>query len=373
MDMSGTWPHRISKILLLLILFSLSALAQRSQVIRVDTIRSYMNGNLTIRTMVRIVVDSAGLKHDTVAYLSDLTGGGGWKRVAGKLEPQYATDTVSFHYAELDSLKAALLRFGIAKGDSLQLVSPTGQVATITYQGSTNSNIKYPSPPTGSAGYVALRDTNDHIKVDSVRIPNPSNGTYVTIVNTTGTADTTLNILALGGGGNIGVSGVTVDETRTDSTLVDDAYLFASVAGTTDHAYAYGGIYAGYIDLLTETGGGYSQGGGVIFGFSLPDSEYSVLNVYVDYWAKEGLASTALRVQETMDGIVSGTKHYIIYQGALASHYSHIGRVVRINFYLDNRYGYSGNLKFQWARYGAQDGTETTLYAGTTMVTYRIQ
>jgi hypothetical protein len=77
MDMLHTLPRHISSVLALLVLLSLTAFAQRTRVLRVDTIESYLDPNISISTYKRIIVDSAGIVHDTVAYLSDVVGGGG--------------------------------------------------------------------------------------------------------------------------------------------------------------------------------------------------------------------------------------------------------------------------------------------------------
>jgi hypothetical protein len=187
---------------------------------------------------------------------------------------------------------------------------------------------------------------------------NPSNNTVVSIVNSTSTADTTINILALGGGGgNVGLVGVTAEETRTDSTLVDDGYLIATMAGTTDHDYAYGGIYTGSFDLYL-----YGNGSGLKFwfGFELPDTVYSVLNTTIDYWKTQGIGTGATKVTTYAANVAHKAKQYI--QSTSAGYHT-----LKISYYLDNQYGYTGPLKFMWG------STQGTMEPASRMIAYRLK
>jgi hypothetical protein len=290
-------------------------------------------------------------------------------------------------FAKLDSIKVR-----IAYLDSLWLVSTNGtNKVLLQYTGTNNGSViirdrgtpdfkdtmmtssKLPAFlkgllsgnwadwASGGGGYGSYQAWGT-AGFDTTKLRNPSNNTVVSIVNSTSTSDTTINILALGGGAsNIGVVGVMADETRTDTALVADTYLIATMAGTTSHSYAYGGVYAGYIDLFVENP--YTPTG-IGIGFTLPDPAYTVMNVYADYFYTMG--DSAVYRTTPITTVVSDAKTNLTWTDD-----SHYYRYVRLNWFLDNRYGYSGQLKFLWA--APPSGTTTKVLAATTLVGYRLQ
>jgi hypothetical protein len=359
--MSNTSLQRISKILALLVLLPVLALSQRSTHVREDTISSYLNLNITFQTKYRMIVDSAGVKLDTVAYLSDITSSGGYfKKVGNQVQFVTATDTLHLGYAQFDSLKAALGRFGIALADSLQLVSAGGDKATVTFEGTKDGNIRFPTLGSSGSGTVAMIDTNRHVAADTLKVPNPANGTYVNLVNGTGVGDTTIDILGMLGGLNIGIRVTAADVTNTNGTLTDDGYLFATIGGTTDHDIGDGSIWSGYLDLWYTV----TSGNKVEFAFDLPDATYSVMDTFVDYMKDNGVGNAMTNPVNFVQGYVSGA-------GQEADFGTSGSKYLRLNFYLDNTYGYTGDLKLKWS--SANGSSSVTLLKGSTLVGYRVQ
>lgn len=339
---------------------------------------SQRSGTLTIAPIVQDLVEDDTVKlfitnvddaSNTISvqyaqlHLVKIGSGGGdagyFKRTGGSIVLKDVADT---------------LYVGKAKADSLFLRSENPDYlgfdvrALLKFLDTMDSEFHLPTREqmgdgaSGSTFTLVTREASKYISTDTIKFRNPNNGSVVNVVNNTSSADTTINLQSIGGGTNVGVAVTLADVSNTDGTLTQDAYLYATIGGTTDHDIDDGSIWAGYLDLFFTL----TTGTTVNFDFTLPDSAdgYSVMDTFANNMHDNG-TSVAM-------------EHRLVYHNGLTGNHTQTAdfgttgtKYLRINFYLDNQYGFSGDLKFRWS--AADGSSNVTLLKGSTLVAYRMK
>jgi hypothetical protein len=161
------------------------------------------------------------------------------------------------------------------------------------------------------------------------------------------------SLVAAGGGGSgVGARATYEDQLNTDGTLQSDESLYATMGGTLSHDYPQGSIWAGYLDLFFT-----GDAAGVKLAFTLPDPGYTVADIFYEYSVSSGPYNHSFTA---IPNYVSDASNTLALTNS--------PNAVRVNFRVDNRYGYSGDFHLKWAT----AGTTSTLLKGSTLVAYRI-